>query len=182
MSVYGTESEQFYEHALCWLGRSRQVYRLLSEAVMPPVSTWVRGDSEARGLSAWQPSEIRTFLFPVVNFSDRETGVLTCEALLLCGNGNYYNPCDAALVVFVQRPQEAFSQLLQRIRQTEAMILRAPEIAMTTEHVSLSKRGQDYINTRYLIWPYQLSEAMADTLTAQAFCLITFAPQLLLYV
>ncbi|MEM8716519.1 MAG: hypothetical protein AAGE92_12200, partial [Cyanobacteria bacterium P01_G01_bin.4] len=38
-------SQQFYEDALCWLGRPQYVYRLLSEAVLPPVSSWVRGSS-----------------------------------------------------------------------------------------------------------------------------------------
>jgi hypothetical protein len=169
-------AEQFYENALCWLGRPQEVYRLLSEAVFPSVSTWVRGDVDSHSFNHWQPDELRTFLYPVVALGDVETVVLPSEALLLCGFGNYYNPCDVAIVVFVQRPQELFSQLMQRIRRSEATIIRGPEVWMLSEQVSLAKKGQDYINTKYLVWPFSLSGAAQDTLVKQGLSIIKLSP------
>ncbi|MEN9266598.1 MAG: hypothetical protein Q6K99_10220, partial [Thermostichales cyanobacterium BF4_bins_65] len=67
-------AEEFYESALCWLGRPQEAYRLLNEAVFPSVSTWVRGDTELRSMNAWQSHELRPFLFPVVGL-DQETTV-----------------------------------------------------------------------------------------------------------
>lgn len=120
---------------------------------------------------------MRTFLYPVVALGDQETLVLASEALLLCGSGNYYNPCDLAIVVFVQQPQELFSQLMQRIRRAEAIITRGPEVRMLSEQVSLAKRGRDYINTKYLVWPYALSAAAQDTLVKQGISIIRLSPQ-----
>jgi hypothetical protein len=113
----------------------------------------------------------------VVALGDQETLVLSSEALLLCGIGNYYNPCDLAIVVFVQQPQELFSQLMQRIRRAEATISRGPDVRMLSEQVNLAKRGQDYINTKYLVWPYALSGAAQDTLIQQGISLIRLSPQ-----
>jgi hypothetical protein len=47
-----TEHVEFYEHALCWLGRSREAYRLLSEAVIPKLSTWLRGQTDTKSVRA----------------------------------------------------------------------------------------------------------------------------------
>ncbi|MEO0803679.1 MAG: hypothetical protein AAFY57_15565 [Cyanobacteria bacterium J06642_2] len=167
----------FYEHALFWLGRSQHAYRLLSEAVFPPISSWVRGSVDSRTFNSWQIDDIRTFLYPVAAWGETETDLLTCEAILLCGYGNYYNPCDVAIAVFVQQPQELFSMLVQRVRRTEAIVSKGPQILMTTEHVSLAKKGRDYINTKYLIWPYSLSEAATDTLVKQGISLIELSPE-----
>ncbi|MEL7083776.1 MAG: hypothetical protein AAF268_02470 [Cyanobacteria bacterium P01_A01_bin.3] len=170
-------SQQFYEDALCWLGRPQYVYRLLSEAVLPPVSSWVRGSSSRHTVNSWQVEQIRTFLYPVLAFEETNTTEVLCsEAMLLCGDGNYYNPCDVAIAVFVQRPQEPFSQLFQRIRLAEATILRGPRAMMTTEHVSLARTGTDYINTKYLIWPYRIRTAAIETLTKQGMSHIKLSP------
>ena len=170
-------SQQFYEDALCWLGRPQYVYRLLSEAVLPPVSSWVRGSSSSYTVNSWQVEQIRTFLFPVLAFEETNTTEVLCsEAMLLCGDGNYYNPCDVAIVVFVQRPQEPFSQLFHRIRQAEALVLRGPRAMMTTEHVSLARTGTDYINTKFLIWPYRIRTAAFETLTKQGMSHIKLSP------
>lgn len=171
------ENESFYENALCWLGRPQTAYRLLSEAVFPAISSWVRGEVDSYSFNHWQPEDVRTFLYPVVVLGDQETLVLASEALLLCGSGNYYNPCDLAIVVFVQQPQELFSQLMQRIRRAEAIITRGPEVRMLSEQVSLAKRGRDYINTKYLVWPYALSAAAQDTLVKQGISVIRLSPQ-----
>ncbi|MDX2273749.1 MAG: hypothetical protein NW237_17610 [Cyanobacteriota bacterium] len=170
------ESELFYEDALCWLGRPQEVYRLLSEAVFPSVSTWVRGDVDSHSFNHWQPEDLRTFLYPVVMLGDNETAVLSCEAMLLCGIGNYYNPCDVAIVVFVQQPEELFSQLMQRIRRAESTICRGPDVRMLSEQVNLAKKGQDYINTKYVVWPYALSSAAQDTLIKQGLSIIQLSP------
>lgn len=170
-------AETFYEYALFWLGRSQHAYRLLSEAVFPPVSSWVRGSVDSRTFNSWQIDEIRTFLYPVAAWGEAETAVLSCESILLCGYGNYYNPCDVAIAVFVQKPNEPFSLLLQRVRKTEAIVSRGPQIMMTTEHVSLAKKGRDYINTKYLIWPYAMPEAATDTLVKQGISLIELSPE-----
>ncbi|NJK64229.1 MAG: hypothetical protein HC921_17430, partial [Synechococcaceae cyanobacterium SM2_3_1] len=119
---------------------------------------------------------LRTFLYPVVSLKDQTSVVLPCETLMLCGIGNYYNPCDLAIVVFVQRPQELFSQLVQRIRATEAVISQGPEVWMQSEQVSLARQGNDYINTKYLVWPYALPSAAQDTLVKQGFSLIKLSP------
>lgn len=170
-------SQQFYEDALCWLGRPQYVYRLLSEAVLPTVSSWVRGSSGRHSVNSWQVEQIRTFLYPVLVFEDANTTEVLCsESMLLCGDGNYYNPCDVAIVVFVQRPQEPFSQLFRRIRQAEATILRGPRAMMTTEHVSLARAGTDYINTKFLIWPYRMRSAEIETLTKQGMSHIKLPP------
>ncbi|MGQ9838892.1 MAG: hypothetical protein ACUVRV_13245 [Cyanobacteriota bacterium] len=171
------ENESFYENALCWLGRPQEAYRLLSEAVFPSVSSWVRGEVDSHSFNHWQLEDVRTFLYPVVAMGEQETIVLSCEALLLCGIGNYYNPCDLAIVVFVQQPQELFSQLMQRIRRAEAIISRGPDVRMLSEQVNLAKRGQDYINTKYLVWPYALSSAAQDTLIKQGISIIRLSPQ-----
>lgn len=170
-------SEAFYEDTLYWLGRPQEVYRLLNEAVFPSISTWVRGDVETYRINHWNPDEVRTFLFPVVALGDHETLVLPCEGLLLCGTGSYYNPCDVAVIVLVQRPQELFSQLMYRIREVEATITRGPDVRMLSEQVNLTKRGQDYINTKYLIWPYALPSAAQDTLVKQGISLIKLSPK-----
>ncbi len=170
------EPEAFYEDALCWLGRSQEVYRLLSEAVFPAVSTWVRGDVDTHSLNYWQSHDLRSFLYPVVSFGETESLVLPAETLLLCGIGSYYNPCDLAIIIFVQRPQELFSQLMQRIRQTEAIITRGPDVRMTLEQVSLARRGQDYINTKYVVWPFALPTEAQDTLVKQGLSLIKLSP------
>ncbi len=170
------DSEAFYEGSLCWLGRSQEAYRLLSEAVIPAVSTWVRGDVDTHSFNYWQPHDLRTFLYPVVSLKDQTSVVLPCETLMLCGIGNYYNPCDLAIVVFVQRPQELFSQLVQRIRATEAVISQGPEVWMQSEQVSLARQGNDYINTKYLVWPYALPSTAQDTLVKQGFSLIKLSP------
>lgn len=170
------DSEAFYEGSLCWLGRPQEAYRLLSEAVIPTVSTWVRGDVDTHSFNYWQPQDLRTFLYPVVSLKDQTSVVLPCETLMLCGIGNYYNPCDLAIVVFVQRPQELFSQLVQRIRATEAVISQGPEVWMQSEQVSLARHGHDYINTKYLVWPYALPSAAQDTLVKQGFSLIKLSP------
>lgn len=170
-------SQQFYEDALCWLGRPQTVYRLLSEAVIPPVSSWVRGSSSSHTFNSWRVEQIRTFLYPVLAFEqDNSTEVLCGEAMLLCGDGNYYNPCDVAIAVFVQRPQETFSQLFYRVRQAESTISRGPRAMMTTEHVSLARSGTDYINTKYLVWPYRIRPAGLDTLTKQGMSHIKLSP------
>lgn len=169
-------ARQFYENALCWLGRPQEVYRLLSEAVIPPVSSWVRGSTGRHSFNSWQVAQIRTFLYPVVAFEDNLTEVLACEALLLCGDGSYYNPCDIAIAVVVQQPQESFSQLLYRLRQAEAIVLRGPRAMMTTEHVSLAREGKDYINTKYLVWPYSLRPAEIKTIAKQGFSLVELSP------
>ncbi|MEN9223426.1 MAG: hypothetical protein Q6M04_13415 [Thermostichus sp. BF3_bins_97] len=171
------ENESFYENALCWLGRPQEAYRLLSEAVFPSVSSWVRGEVDSHSFNHWQPEDVRTFLYPVVAMGEHETIVLSSEALLLCGIGNYYNPCDLAIVVFVQQPQELFSQLMQRIRRAEATISRGPDVRMLSEQVNLAKRGRDYINTKYLVWPYALSGAAQDTLIKQGISIIRLSPQ-----
>ncbi|MCJ2543532.1 hypothetical protein [Thermostichus vulcanus] len=171
------ENESFYENALCWLGRPQEAYRLLSEAVFPSVSSWVRGEVDSHSFNHWQPEDVRTFLYPVVALGEHETLVLSSEALLLCGIGNYYNPCDLAIVVFVQQPQELFSQLMQRIRRAEAIISRGPDVRMLSEQVNLAKRGRDYINTKYLVWPYALSGAAQDTLIKQGISIIRLSPQ-----
>lgn len=80
-------------------------------------------------------------------------------------------------MVFVQQPQELFSQLMQRIRRAEATISRGPDVRMLSEQVNLAKRGQDYINTKYLVWPYALSGAAQDTLIQQGISLIRLSPQ-----
>ncbi|MEM8716652.1 MAG: hypothetical protein AAGE92_12910, partial [Cyanobacteria bacterium P01_G01_bin.4] len=114
---------------------------------------------------------------PVLAFEETNTTEVLCsEAMLLCGDGNYYNPCDVAIAVFVQRPQEPFSQLFQRIRLAEATILRGPRAMMTTEHVSLARTGTDYINTKYLIWPYRIRTAAIETLTKQGMSHIKLSP------
>ena len=170
-------SRQFYEDALCWLGRPKSVYRLLSEAVLPPVASWVRGSSSRHSFNSWGVEQIRTFLYPVLAFEEtNSTEVLCGEALLLCGDGNYYNPCDLAIAVFVQRPQETFSQLFYRVRQAEAIVLRGPRAMMTTEHVSLARTGKDYINTKYLVWPYRIRSAEVDTLTRQGISHVKLSP------
>ncbi|MGK7906499.1 MAG: hypothetical protein AB4040_04630 [Synechococcus sp.] len=170
-------SQQFYEDAVCWLGRPQNVYRLLSEAVLPPVSSWVRGSSNHHTFNSWRVEQIRTFLYPVMAFEqENSTEVLCSEAILLCGDGNYYNPCDVAIAVFVQRPHEAFSQLFQRVRQAESTILRGPRAMMTTEHVSLARTGTDYINTKYLVWPYRVRPAAIETLTKQGISHIKLSP------
>lgn len=169
--------EAFYEHALFWLGRSQHAYRLLSEAVFPPVSTWVRGQVDSRTFNSWQIDDIRTFLYPVAAWGETDTDVLSCEAILLCGYGNYYNPCDVAIAVFVQKPDESFSMLMRRVRQAEAIVSRGPQILMTTEHVSLAKKGRDYINTKYLVWPFSMPDAATDTLVKQGISLIDFSPE-----
>ncbi len=171
------ENERFYENALCWLGRSQEAYRLLSEAVFPSLSSWVCGEVDTHSFNHWQPEDVRTFLYPVVALGEQETLVLSSEALLLCGVGTYYNPCDLAIVVFVQQPQELFSQLMQRIRRVEAVISRGPDVRMLSEQVSLAKRGRDYINTKYLVWPYALSSAAQETLIQQGISLIRLSPQ-----
>lgn len=170
------EPEAFYEDSLCWLGRPQEVYRLLSEAVFPAVSTWVRGDVDTHSLNYWHPHDLRSFLYPVMSFGDTESLVLPAEALLLCGIGSYYNPCDMAIVIFVQQPQELFSQLMQRIRQAEAIISRGPDVRMTLEQVSLARRGQDYINTKYVVWPFALQTEAQDTLVKQGLSLIKLSP------
>lgn len=169
--------EAFYENALCWLGRPQEVYRLLSEAVFPTVSTWVRGDLDTHSVNHWQPHDLRPFLYPVVSLGETESMVLPAEALLLCGIGNYYNPCDLAIVVFVQRPQELFSQLMQRIRQAEAIVSRGPDVRMVLEQVNLTRRGQDYINTKYVVWPFALQAEAQDTLVKQGLSLIKLSPE-----
>jgi hypothetical protein len=169
-------AEKFYEDSLCWLGRPKEVYRLLVETAFPSISTWVRGDVDTHGLNHWLPEEVRPFLYPVVSIGEEETLVLPCEALLLCGPGNYYNPCDLAIAVVVQRPQEIFSQLMLRIRQTESIISRGPDVRMLWEQVNLTRRGKDYINTKYLVWPYALSKLAQDTLLKQGVYLIRLSP------
>lgn len=171
------QAQRFYEDALCWLGRPKDVYRLLSEAVFPPVSSWVRGNPHQRSFNSWQVDQIRTYLYPVVTFPNGEAEVLCCEALLLCGDGNYYNPCDVAICVFVQQPQEHFSQLLHRLRQAEAAICRGPNVTMTAIHVSLAKSGQDYINTKYLVWPHTVHPAAAETLVKQGISLVQLSTE-----
>ncbi len=170
------ESETFYEDSLCWLGRPAEAYRLLSEAVIPSVSTWVRGDVDIHSFNHWQREDVRPFLYPVVALGETETVMLPSEALLLCGIGNYYNPCDLAIVVFVQRPQELFSQLMQRIRQTEAVITRGPDVHMLSEQVNLTQRGQDYVNTKYLVWPFALPSYAQETLIKQGLSIIKLSP------
>ncbi len=170
------ESEAFYEDSLCWLGRPQECYRLLSEAVFPAVSTWVRGDLDLHSFNHWQLEELRTFLYPVVSLGEHETLVLPSEAMLLCGTGNYYNPCDLAIIVFVQRPDELFSQLMQRIRQTESTICRGPDVTMLSEQVNLTQRGQDYINTKYVVWPFALPNSAIDTLVKQGLSIIKLSP------
>jgi hypothetical protein len=160
---------EFYEQTLCWLGRPRESYRLLSESVIPRLATWVRGTVEDRSVKDWQPEDIEPILFPVVQIGDDAT-VLSCEALLLCGRGSYYNPCDVAIFVFVQRPEERFSALCIRIRATQAQILRGPSVSVG--EVNLTKKERDYINTKFLIWPHHLNPSESDTLVAQGFALI----------
>lgn len=168
-------AQDFYESALCCLGRPQEAYRLLNEAVFPSVSTWVRGDTEQRSMNAWQPHELRPFLFPVVGL-EQETTVLPCEALLLCGMGSYYNPCDVGVLVFVQRPEERLSQIMQRVRLSEAWVNRSPEVMMGNEHVSLMKKGRDYINTKYVVWLYALPNSAQETLIKQGLSLIRLTP------
>jgi hypothetical protein len=170
-----TEHVEFYEHALCWLGRSREAYRLLSEAVIPKLSTWLRGQTDTKSVRDWQPSQVRPILYPVVTCGE-VSNPLTCESLLICGSGSYYNPCDLAALVFVQRPGEPMSQLIQRLRSTEALIRRGPDV--TIENISLAKNKRDYINHRFLVWPYQVTTAQEETLTEQGFALIRLAPSL----
>jgi hypothetical protein len=165
----------FYERSLCWLGRSKEAYRLLSEAVIPKLSTWLRGRTDTRSVRDWQPTDVRAILFPVVTCAETSTP-LTCEALLLCGSGSYYNPCDLAVLVFVQRPEERMSALVQRLRASEALIRRGPDV--TIEQISLSMNKRDYINHRFLIWPARLSTAQEETLTEQGFALIRLSPAL----
>ncbi|GAB4213262.1 MAG: hypothetical protein OHK0012_09050 [Synechococcales cyanobacterium] len=177
MSAEHSVAHEFYESALCWLGRPQEAYRLLNEAVFPSVSTWVRGDTEQRSMNAWQSHELRTFLFPVVGLGEEETVMLPCEALLLCGLGSYYNPCDVGVLVFVQRPQERLSQLMQRVRQSEAWVNRSPEVMMGNEHVSLMKKGRDYINTKYIVWLCSLPPVAQETLIKQGLSLIRLSPE-----
>lgn len=171
----GLDAASFYEYALCWLGRPREAYRLLSEAVIPQLTTWLRGQTDTRSMRDWQPTEVRPILYPVVTCAESSTP-LTCEALLLCGSGSYYNPCDLAVLVFVQRPGEPMSALIQRLRVTEALIRRGPDV--TINQISLSMNKRDYINHRFLIWPLELTVAQEETLTEQGFALIRLAPAL----
>ncbi len=163
------QQETFYETALCCLGRSQEVYRMISEAVLPRLSTWVRGQTDERSMRNWQPSELRPILFPVVNIG-HDAVVLPCEALLLCGIGSYYNPCDLALFALVQRPGETLSRLVLRLRQVEAEIRRGPEV--TIGDISLNPNGRDYINRKFLIWPTNLTSLQQETLSEQGFSLI----------
>ncbi len=160
---------EFYEQTLCWLGRPRESYRLLSESVIPRLATWVRGTVEDRSVKDWQPEDIEPILFPVAQIGHDAT-VLSCEALLLCGTGSYYNPCDVAIFVFVQRPEERFSALCVRVRATQAQVLRGPSVSVG--EVNLTKKDRDYINTKFLIWPHNLKPCESDTLVAQGFALI----------
>jgi hypothetical protein len=160
---------EFYEETLCWLGRPRESYRLLSESVIPRLATWVRGTVEDRSVKDWQPEDIDPILFPVAQIGHDAT-VLSCEALLLCGSGSYYNPCDVAIFVFVQRPEERFSELCVRIRATQAQILRGPSVSVG--EVNLTRKERDYINTKFLIWPHHMKPSESDTLVAQGFALI----------
>ncbi|MGF1576614.1 MAG: hypothetical protein ACFCU9_11890 [Cyanophyceae cyanobacterium] len=173
--------ESFYENTLVWLGRPQEAYRLLSEAMLPTMSTWVRGNMDTYGFNHWDLSEIRTFLFPVLTVNradgDTEAVVVPSEAMLLCGSGTYYNPCDLAIMLFVQRPEEPMSQLLQRIRHTEATVMRGPDMRMRSEQVNLTPKGQDYINTKYVVWPFDLRDPAQDTLIKQGFSLIKLSPQ-----
>jgi len=166
---------EFYENALCWLGRPREAYRLLSECVIPRLSTWLRGQTDTRSVRDWQPKDVRSLLYPVVTCAET-SAPLTCEALLLCGTGSYYNPCDLAVLVFVQRPDERMSELVQRLRATEALIRRGPDV--TVEQISLAKTKRDYINHRFLVWPYRLTLPQEETLTEQGFALLRLAPSL----
>ncbi|WP_287129997.1 hypothetical protein [Candidatus Cyanaurora vandensis] len=164
----------FYEYALCQLGRPQEVYRLISESVMPKLSTWVRGQTDERSMRSWQPDEMQPILFPVVNIG-HETVVMPCEALVLCGLGSYYNPCDLALLVLVQRPGESLSQLMLRLRQVEAHVRRGPDVTIalgSTGDISLSQGSRDYINRKFLVWPEDLDALQLETLTAQGAALI----------
>jgi hypothetical protein len=164
------EAEQlFYEYTLCCLGRAQEVYHLISESVMPRLSTWVRGQTDERSVRNWQPDEIQPILFPVVNIGD-ETVILPCEALILCGIGSYYNPCDLALLVLVQRVGEPFSRLIWRLREVEAQVRRGPDV--TIGNISLSQGNRDYINRKFLIWPVNLEPSQQDTLAEQGILLI----------
>jgi hypothetical protein len=160
---------EFYEQTLCWLGRPRESYRLLSESVIPRLATWVRGTVEDRSVKDWQPEDIDPILFPVAQIGHDAT-VLSCEALLLCGSGSYYNPCDLAIFVFVQRPEERFSELCIRVRTTQAQVLRGPSVSVG--EVNLTRKERDYINTKFLIWPHNLKLSESDTMVAQGFALI----------
>jgi len=167
------EAAFFYEYALCRLGRAQEVYRLISESVMPRLSTWVRGQTDERSMRSWQPDELRSILFPVVNIG-HETVVLPCEALVLCGIGSYYNPCDLALMVLVQRPGENLSRLMLRLRQVEAHVRRGPDVtlALNNGDISLSQANRDYINRKFLIWPEDLDTVQLETLSEQGASLI----------
>jgi len=96
--------------------------------------------------------------------------------LLLCGMGSYYNPCDVGVLVFVQRPEERLSQIMQRIRLSEAWVNRSPEVMMGNEHVSLMKKGRDYINTKYVVWLHALPAIAQETLVKQGLSLIRLTP------
>ncbi|WP_218079894.1 hypothetical protein [Anthocerotibacter panamensis] len=161
--------QMFYEYALCRLGRAQEVYRLISESVMPSLSTWVRGQTDVRSMRSWQFDELRPILFPVVNIG-HETVVLSCEALVLCGIGSYYNPCDLALLVLVQRPGESLSRLILRLREVEAQIRRGPEV--TIDNISLNQSTRDYINRKFVVWPTDLDAMQLETLAEQGFTLI----------
>ena len=171
--LFDANPHDFYEDSLCWLGRPREAYRLLSEGVLPRLSTWLRGQSDTKSVRDWQPGEVRPILYPVATFGEK-SALLTCEALLLCGSGSYYNPCDLAVLVFVQRPDEKASQLLQRLRCTEAIIRQGADVSV--EQVNLSKSKRDYINSRFLIWPYRFTPSQEETCTEQGFSLVRFAP------
>jgi hypothetical protein len=161
--------ELFYEYALCCLGRKQEIYRLISESVLPRLSTWVRGQADERSMRNWKPDEMRAVLFPVVNIG-HEAVVLPCEALLLCGIGNYYNPCDLALFILIQRPGERLSQLLLRIRAVESQIRRGPDV--TIGDISLSQTARDYINRKFCVWPVDLDATQQETLAAQEVTII----------
>jgi hypothetical protein len=99
-----------------------------------------------------QEESLITVVLPLVRQQGRLVQ-LPCELALLPCDPTWRVKTDQEIVVFIHRPGEDFSQLVQRWRQTQIILGQPYEWIMPPHHSQVYNEGAERIYPLFVLWP-----------------------------